>query len=260
MSLPGSRNTKIVSSSNIGILWKNIYSTTSFRVRILLTRSHTYALQSIRISCCVAVLACGLLGQWPFRFVAVPICGNFSLRPIWFVAFSVVVVLTCYSQIYAIYVHTFLFIVSLKSSISLTKWFSRFHPAETSFCWHFCIEYTTRILQLWVLISTVHLTNNMHVRIYMQYIPRIMKTNIRQYTVAYSVLNWGVVVSVRRCFGLSTFWSVKFLVGLGRSPRWRLISGPRFHALLHISSLHTYISIGLCEYIGMGRMPRVGLV
>ena len=112
------------------------------------------------------------------------------------------------------------------------------------FCWHFCIEYTTRILQLWVLISTVHLTNNMHVRIYMQYIPRIMETNIRQYTVAYSVLNWGVVVSVRRCFGLSTFWSVKYLVGIGKSPRRRLISGPRFHALLHISSPHTYISIG----------------
>ena len=94
--------------------------------------------------------------------------------------------------------------------------------------------------------NTVHLTNDMHVyaRIYMQYIPRIVKTNIRQYTVAYSVLNWGVVVSVRRCFGLSTFWPVKFLVGIGRSPRQRWISGPRFHALLHISSPHTYISIG----------------
>ena len=28
-------------------------------------------------------------GLWPFRFVAVPICGNFSLQPIRFVAFSV---------------------------------------------------------------------------------------------------------------------------------------------------------------------------
>ena len=185
----------------------------------------------------VAVSVCGRSGLWPFRSVAIPVFGRSGLWP-----FRFVVVLTCYPQIYTIYVHTFLFIVSLKSGISLSKWFSRFHPAETSFCWYFCIEYTTRILQLWVLISTVHLTNNMHVRIYMQFIPWIMKTNIRQYTVAYSVLNWGVVVSVRRCFGLSTFWSVKFLVGIGRSPRRRFPD----HAFMPYCTFppHTYISIG----------------
>ena len=54
-----------------------IYSTTSFRVRILLPRSHTCALQSIRISCHVAVLACGRFGLWPnkSRFNE-PLCGH----------------------------------------------------------------------------------------------------------------------------------------------------------------------------------------
>ena len=108
----------------------------------------------------VAVSVCGRSGLWPFRSVATSVCGRSGLWP-----FRFVVVLTCYPQIYTIYVHTFLFIVSLKSGISLSKWFSRFHPAETSCCWYFYIEYTTRNMQLWVLISTVHLTNNMHVRI-----------------------------------------------------------------------------------------------
>ena len=98
-----------------------------------------------------------------------------------------------------IYVHTFLFIASLKSGISLSIQFSRSHPAESSFCWYLCIEYSIRIMQFWVLIRTVHLTNNMHVRIYMQYILRITKTNV-----------WGTQLG---CFGLSTFWTVKVLIG-----------------------------------------------
>ena len=37
----------------------------------------------------VAIWACGRSGLWPFRFVAVPVCGRFGLWPFRFVAVSV---------------------------------------------------------------------------------------------------------------------------------------------------------------------------
>ena len=44
-------------------------------------------LQYIRISCRMAIPAC--FGLWPFRFVAVSVCGRFGLWPFRFVDFSV---------------------------------------------------------------------------------------------------------------------------------------------------------------------------
>ena len=75
-------------------LMKKLYSAASFRVRILLLRGHTCTWQYIRISCCVAVPACGRSGLWHFRSVAVPVvavsvCGRFGLSPFLFVAVSV---------------------------------------------------------------------------------------------------------------------------------------------------------------------------
>ena len=60
------------------------------------------------------------------------------------------------------------------------------------------------IITLWVLIYKVHPTNHIYVRIYKQCIRRIMKTNIR----LYSVLNWIFDASVCRRFVLSMFWSI----------------------------------------------------
>ena len=86
------------------VFWKNIYWTVSFRVRILLPRSHTCALQYIALSSGVAVPVCGLFGLWPFSSVAVSLvadqicgrsglwpfsacghfgCGRFDLWPLW---------------------------------------------------------------------------------------------------------------------------------------------------------------------------------
>ena len=66
------------------------------------------------------------------------------------------------------------------------------------------------IIKLWVLIHKVHPTSHTYVwiYIYMQYIPRIMKTNTR----LYSVLNDTVHVSVCRRFVCQRFWSVDVLV------------------------------------------------
>ena len=61
------------------------------------------------------------------------------------------------------------------------------------------------------LLSTAHQSYiyiYIYVRIYVLYIPRIIKTNPR----LYSVLNCTVHVSVCWRFGLSTFWSVDVLV------------------------------------------------
>ena len=60
-------------------------------------------------------------------------------------------------------------------------------------------------MQLWVSIHTVHPTNNIYVRIYMQYLQRIMKT-IQQHN--------GIQCTEMDCrrFGLSTFWFVDVLV------------------------------------------------
>ena len=71
------------------VLWRNRYSTASFRVHIMLPRSHTCTWRYIRISCCVAILACGRSGLWPFRFVAVSVCGRFGLWPFRSVAVSI---------------------------------------------------------------------------------------------------------------------------------------------------------------------------
>ena len=59
---------------------------------------------------------------------------------------------------------------------------------------------------LWKLINIVHPTNNTHAMIYMQYIPRMMKTNMLLYN--------GIQCTKLecRCFGLSTFWFVDVLV------------------------------------------------
>ena len=65
-------------------------------------------------------------------------------------------------------------------------------------------------------------TNNNYVRTYMQYLPRIMKTNIQQHNgIRYTKMDcrrfglstfWSVDVLVCRRFGLSTFWFVDVLV------------------------------------------------
>ena len=60
---------------------KNVYSTMSFRVRILLPKSHTCALQYIGLSSHVAVPVCGHFGLWLFWFVAVLVGGRFGLWP-----------------------------------------------------------------------------------------------------------------------------------------------------------------------------------
>ena len=43
----------------------------------------------------VAVSVCGRSGLWPFWSVAVSVCGHFGLWPFWFVAVSVVAVSVC---------------------------------------------------------------------------------------------------------------------------------------------------------------------
>ena len=58
------------------VLWKKkIYSTVSFRVRILLLRSHAGALQYIGLSSHLAAPVCGHFGLWLFWFAAVSVCG-----------------------------------------------------------------------------------------------------------------------------------------------------------------------------------------
>ena len=81
-------------------------------------------------------------------------------------------------------------------------------------------------MQLWVsiYIYILYPTNNNYVRIYMRYLPRIMKTNIQQHNgIQYTKMDcrrfglstfWSVDVSVCRRFGLSTFWSVCRRFGL----------------------------------------------
>ena len=44
----------------------------------------------------VAVPVCGLFGLWPFRFVAVSVCGRFGLWPFRLWPFRFVAVMTCY--------------------------------------------------------------------------------------------------------------------------------------------------------------------
>ena len=77
-------------------------------------------------------------------------------------------------------------------------------------------------MKLWVLIHTIHPTNDIYVRINMQYIPRIMKTNMRlHHCIRYTKMQcgrfglstfWSVDVLACRRFGLSTFWFAKVLV------------------------------------------------
>ena len=91
-----------------------------------------------------------------------------------------------------------------------------------------CRVYIPIIMKLWVLIMyKVHPTNHTYVQIYMQYIPRIMKTNVYTTTQCtklecstfrsvdvlvcrrFGLSTFGYVdVLVCRRFGLSTFWSV----------------------------------------------------
>ena len=80
---------------------KNIYSTASFRVRILLPQSHTvmrlaiyqdimsWGRSSLWPFRFVAVSVCGLSYLWPFRPVAVPVCGPSGLWPFRSVALPV---------------------------------------------------------------------------------------------------------------------------------------------------------------------------
>ena len=84
------------------------------------------------------------------------------------------------------------------------------------------MEYISRIMELWLLNYTVHPTNNIYVRIYMQRISRIMKTNARlHHSIQYNEMEcrsfglltfWCVDASACRRFGLSTFWFVDVLV------------------------------------------------
>ena len=78
------------------------------------------------------------------------------------------------------------------------------------------------VIESWLLIYTVHLINKIYLWIYMQYIPRIMKTNTRlHHTIQYNTMEcrrFGLstfrcvdVLACRR-FGLSTFWPVDVLV------------------------------------------------
>ena len=78
------------------------------------------------------------------------------------------------------------------------------------------------MIESWILIYTIHPTNNIYVRIYMQYISRIMKTNMRlHHSIQANKMEcrrlglspfWCVDVLACRRFGLSTFWSVDVLV------------------------------------------------
>ena len=88
--------------------------------------------------------------------------------------------------------------------VSITKWSLTFKTIPPRIDLILLVLICRVTIKLWLLIYKVHPTNHRYVRIYVQYIPRIMKTNTR----LYSVLKCTVDVSVCRHFSLSTFWSV----------------------------------------------------
>ena len=105
-------------------------------------------------------------------------------------------------------VHASVFIVSLTKWSLTFKIIPGFPPRIDLILLVLICRVTPIIAKLWVLIYKVHPANHRYVQIYVQYIPRIMKTNTR----LYSVLNCTVHVLVCRRFGLSMFWYVDVLV------------------------------------------------
>ena len=99
-------------------------------------------------------------------------------------------------------------------------------------------------MKLWVLIYTIHPTNNIYVRIHMQHIPRIMKTNVR--------LHHSIQYNKMKCrrFGLSTFWPVDVLVcrRFGLSTLWFVdVSVCRRFGLSTFRS----VDVSVCRRFGM---------
>ena len=105
--------------------------------------------------------------------------------------------------------------------------------------------------------------NHTYVGIYMLYIPRITKTNIR----LYSVLNWTVYISVCRRFGLSTFWHVGVLLcrHFGLSTYWsvdvlvcRCFSVCRRFGLSTFAGLSTFRFVDvLTSYLQKGPLKHI---
>ena len=115
-----------------------------------------------------------------------------------------------------------------------------------------------------VLICTIHPINNIYVRIYMQYIPWITKTNTRlHHGIQYNKMEcrrfglsffffffWGgggVDMLVCRRFGLSTFWFVDVLVcrRFGLSMFW-------FVDVLGLSTFR-FVDVLVCQRFGCRR-------
>ena len=108
-------------------------------------------------------------------------------------------------------------------------------------------------MKLSVLIYTIHPTNNIYVRIYMQYIQRIMKTNMRlHHSIQHNKMVcrllglstfWCVDVLTCRRFGLSTFWCVDVLVcrRFGLSTFW-------------------FVDVSVCRRIGLSTFRFVDVL
>ena len=108
-------------------------------------------------------------------------------------------------------------------------------------------------------------TNNNYVRIYMQYLPRIMKTNIQQHNgIQYTKMDcqrfglstfWSVDVSVCRRFGLSTFWSVCRRFGLSTF-RFVDVLVCRHFGL----STFWFVDVSICRRFGLSTFRSVDVL
>ena len=109
-------------------------------------------------------------------------------------------------------------------------------------------------------------TNNNYVWIYMQYLPRIMKTNIQQHNgIQYTKMDchrfgvstfWCVDVLVCRRFGLSTFWSVDVLVC------WRFVLSTFWFVDVLVCwrfglSTFWFVDVSVCRRFGLSTFRSV---
>ena len=115
----------------------------------------------------------------------------------------------------------------------------------------------------------IHSTNNIHVRIYMQYIPQILETNIRLHnSIQYNKMEcrrfglstfWCVDVLACRRLGLSTFWPVDVLVcrRFGLSPfRFVDVSVCRRFGLSTFRS----VDVSICRRFGLSTFRFVDVL